>query len=121
LDGITRRTALELCGEMGLAVRAEDVSADRVRRCDEAFITSTAGGIMPVTRIDGRAVGDGAPGPLTRRLHDVYWGRKASGWLGTPVDYGTARREGVTTAVSAAIPEAGPEARAARSRGAGRR
>ncbi len=104
LDGITRRTVLELCEEMGLAARAEHVSADRVRRCDEAFITSTAGGIMPVTRIDGRALGDGAPGPVTRRLHDVYWGRKAAGWLGTPVDYDTARRAGTTTAASGAVP-----------------
>jgi branched-chain amino acid aminotransferase len=112
LDGITRRTVLDLCRETGLPARTEDVSVERVRRCDEAFITSTAGGIMPVTTIDGRAVGDGTPGPITRRLHDLYWGRKAEGWLGTPVDYGPSRPEAAAAAPAAAPAGAPAAARA---------
>ena len=40
---------------------------------DEIFVTSTAGGIMPVTRLDGRPVGGGTMGPLTRQLIEAYW------------------------------------------------
>ncbi len=43
------------------------------RTADEVFITSTAGGIMPVTKIDGRAVGSGTPGPVTEKLQQGYW------------------------------------------------
>jgi branched-chain amino acid aminotransferase len=87
LDGMTRRTVFDLCRDISLGVDAENVPVDRVRRGDEVFITSTAGGIMPVTRIDGVPVGNGKPGPLTTRLHDLYWSRKAAGWLGTAIDY----------------------------------
>lgn len=87
LEGITRLTVLELCAEIGIACRADILAAARLRQADEAFIASTAGGLMPVTVIDGRRLGDGAPGPLTRRLHDLYWAKKEAGWHATPVDY----------------------------------
>ncbi|SMF16973.1 branched-chain amino acid aminotransferase [Tistlia consotensis] len=87
-DGMTRRTVIELCAETNIAVTAEAVPVEAVRGADEIFITSTAGGVMPVTRLDGIPVGDGTPGPLTRRLKDLYWSKKEAGWLGTPVDYG---------------------------------
>ncbi len=87
LDGMTRRTVFDLCRDINLGVDAEEVSVERVRRGDEVFITSTAGGIMPITKIDGVSVGDGRPGPLTKQLHDLYWSRKAAGWLGTAIDY----------------------------------
>lgn len=86
-DGMTRRTVLELCGELGLPVEATVVPVVALDDADEVFLSSTAGGIMPVTLINGRKVAGGEPGPITRRLHDEYWGRKAQGWLGTPIDY----------------------------------
>ncbi|MFD2058595.1 aminotransferase class IV [Mesorhizobium calcicola] len=49
-----RRTVFDLCAEQGLAATAADVSVAPLREADEVFITSTAGGIMPVTEIDGR-------------------------------------------------------------------
>lgn len=86
-DGMTRRTVLELARELGIPVEERLVPADEARAADEVFITSTAGGIMPITLIDGAPVGGGQPGPMTRRVHDTYWSRKAEGWLGTPIDY----------------------------------
>jgi branched-chain amino acid aminotransferase len=44
-----------------------------MRGAEEVFITSTAGGIMPVTRLDGNPVGDGVPGQVTQRLTALYW------------------------------------------------
>lgn len=87
LEGITRRTALELCEEEGIETRIEPLSAERFRDADEVFITSTGGGIMPVTRVDDRILGNGAPGPITARLVDLYWSKQEAGWHGTPVDY----------------------------------
>jgi branched-chain amino acid aminotransferase len=86
-DGMTRRTVLELAGETNVRAEETIVPADLVRRAEEVFLTSTAGGIMPVTAIDGEKVGDGRPGPLTRRLRELYWSKKEKGWLGTPIDY----------------------------------
>lgn len=73
LEGITRKTAIEIAREAGHAVEERPVAADELRQADEVFVTSTAGGIMPVTRIDGRPVGDGVPGPVTMDLHRRYW------------------------------------------------
>ncbi|MDH5411667.1 MAG: aminotransferase class IV, partial [Alphaproteobacteria bacterium] len=65
LQGITRQTAIELCAELEVPVEIGTVTASALRGADEIFLTSTAGGIMPVTRIDGEAISDGKPGPIT--------------------------------------------------------
>ena len=90
-DGMTRRTAIELARETNLDVDETTVPADAVRGADEVFLSSTAGGIMPVTRIDGEPVGDGQPGPVTLRLKQLYWRKKEEGWHGTRIDYGDSR------------------------------
>lgn len=88
LEGITRKTTLDLAADMGIEVHVEPVSAARLRDADEAFLTSTAGGIMPVNSVDGRILG-GTPGPgeITTALHNAYWSRRWSGWHGTPIDF----------------------------------
>jgi branched-chain amino acid aminotransferase len=88
LEGITRATAIELCRELQIPVDIGPVTADVLRKADEIFLTSTAGGIMPVTRIDGEAVGDGKPGSLTGRLSEIYWAKHDEPAWTTPVDYG---------------------------------
>ena len=73
LQGITRRTVIELSNEHGIPIEERPVSAASLRRADEAFLSSTAGGIMPVTRVDGQTIGAGKPGPVTLRLGNAYW------------------------------------------------
>ncbi|MER9294758.1 aminotransferase class IV [Mesorhizobium sp. M0510] len=73
LPGITRRTVFDLCAEIGLSATAADVSRAEIKAADEVFITSTAGGIMPVTRIDDATISNGQVGFVTRRLMDLYW------------------------------------------------
>ncbi|MGX5827601.1 D-amino acid aminotransferase [Mesorhizobium sp. 43Arga] len=73
LPGITRRTVFDLCAEESLVATAADVSVAALKAADEVFITSTAGGIMPVTEIDGAAVATGKVGPVTTRLMTLYW------------------------------------------------
>lgn len=85
LEGITRQTALDLCAELQIPVAAEALSVPALRAADEIFITSTAGGIIPVTRIDGEAVGNGKPGPVTGRLSALYWEKHSDPAWTTPV------------------------------------
>ena len=73
LEGITRRTAIELATEYGYEVMQRNLPAEEARTADEVFVTSTAGGIMPITKVDGRAIGSGTPGPVTQELQDGYW------------------------------------------------
>ncbi len=85
LEGITRQTVLELASGLGLPASQGDLSPEMLRQADEAFLSSTAGGLMPVTRVDGHPLGDGRPGSLTMRLRALYWAKREAGWLGTPV------------------------------------
>lgn len=88
LQGITRRTVIELAREQGVPVREAELDEATFRRGTELFATSTAGGVMAITSLDGRPVGDGEPGPLTRRLRDLYWAAHADPRYTTPVAYG---------------------------------
>lgn len=87
LSGITRRTVFDLCRETGLRCDAQTVSVPALRGADEVFITSTAGGIMPVTTIDGAPVKNGEVGPVTTRLKDLYWHKHAAPAWSSPVRY----------------------------------
>jgi branched-chain amino acid aminotransferase len=87
LEGITRRSVIELAAEAGQPLQQGVLTADDLRRAAEVLVTSTAGGIMPVTVIDGRPVGTGSPGPLTAQLRDRYWARHEDPQYSTPVRY----------------------------------
>ena len=85
LEGITRRTVFELAAELGVPAREDDLTPASLRQADEAFLSSTAGGIMPVSHVDGQPLGPGTPGPLSRRVRALYWDKREMGWLGTRV------------------------------------
>ena len=87
LEGITRKTAIELAAELGIPLETRPVPADEVRAADEVFLTSTAGGVIPITTVDGRPVGTGEPGPVTLRLREAYWGLHQDPRFTLPVPY----------------------------------
>ncbi len=68
LPGITRAQVLRLATAAGLSHAEGRLDLDSLRGADEAFLTSAVRGVMPLTRLDGRPLGAGVPGPLTRRL-----------------------------------------------------
>ena len=86
LEGITRLTALELCREVGLEVYETDVTTDDLIGADEAFLTSSAGGILPVSAVNKTPLCQGA-GPISTKVHNLYWQKRWAGWHGTPVNY----------------------------------
>lgn len=87
LQGITRKTVIELAKTLNAKVDVGVLTEHELRQADEIFISSTAGGVMPVSRLDGTPVGDGSPGPLTLRLRQMYWDAHKSGKYVTPIDY----------------------------------
>ena len=87
LEGITRRTVIELAGQLGIPLHPRAVPADELRAADEVSVTSTAGGIMPVTTLDGKPVGSGKPGPVTLQLREAYWMLHADPRYALPVRY----------------------------------
>jgi branched-chain amino acid aminotransferase len=87
LEGITRKSVLELCADLGIPGHIGRITAEQFRDADEAFLCSTAGGIMPISRIDDRYLANGKPGPLSMRLRQRYWEKHEQGWHATPIDY----------------------------------
>ena len=73
LGGITREAVLTLLGDMGIPTREERFTRDEVYLADEAFFTGTAVEVTPVRELDDRRVGAGAPGPITRRLQELFF------------------------------------------------
>ncbi|MGB0845634.1 MAG: aminotransferase class IV [Thiolinea sp.] len=85
LEGITRKTVIELAERLGYQVVKGDLSPQLAYDADEVFASSTAGGIMPVTRIDGGLIGLGVVGPVTQQLQDAYWALHRDPLYSTPV------------------------------------
>ncbi len=72
LLGITRANVLELCHRHHLPAFEKRFSLTQVYSADEAFVTGTFGGLVPVAEVDGRRIGDGTAGPITRSLQQYY-------------------------------------------------
>ena len=73
LEGVTRQTAIDLAIELNIAVKEAPISSEEFKNSIEAFATSTAGGIIPITKIDGRFIGNGKAGKITKKIKDLYW------------------------------------------------
>jgi len=73
LAGITRHSVLTLLADLGIPTREERFTRDEVYLADEAFFTGTAVEVTPVRELDDRRIGDGTPGPITRRLQALFF------------------------------------------------
>jgi branched-chain amino acid aminotransferase len=72
LPGITREAVLELAGKQGITTVEDDITLDELIQADEAFITNSVVEIMPLIELDGKPIGTGKPGEVTRRLMKGY-------------------------------------------------
>jgi branched-subunit amino acid aminotransferase/4-amino-4-deoxychorismate lyase len=72
LPGVSRNVVIEIAEKLGIPFAEHDFSVSAAMNADEAFLTSTPYCIMPVTSIDGRAVGNGKPGPVFQRLLESW-------------------------------------------------
>jgi branched-chain amino acid aminotransferase len=84
LFGITRETVMEIAPQAGLVASEDDLTLYDAYTADEMLLCSTAGGVLPVSSIDGRPVGEGRPGPGFEALHRAYDALISSPTHGTP-------------------------------------
>jgi branched-chain amino acid aminotransferase len=73
LQGITRKTVLEICGELGIAASVAPIRRHELEDADEVFLSTTAGGVMPASRLNRTILGNDRPGPISLRIKDRYW------------------------------------------------
>ena len=72
LHGITRKAVLRMAAEAQMEIEERLFTIDEAKEADEAFVTSASAFVMPVVEIDGVALGDGVPGPIAKRLREIY-------------------------------------------------
>ncbi len=87
LHGITRDTAMRIAQEQGYEIREQNLPREMIYLCDEVFMTGTAAEITPIRSVDGKKVGSGQPGPVTRAIQKQFFGlfdgsvEDKNGWL----------------------------------------
>jgi branched-subunit amino acid aminotransferase/4-amino-4-deoxychorismate lyase len=87
LEGVTRRTILEIAESRGWPSSVGEVPVNDLYNCDEIFMATTAGGVMPITELDGQPVGGGQVGPVTRQIWEAYWDAHQDPKLSFAVNY----------------------------------
>ena len=73
LNGITRKTIIDISQDLDLEVFEKDISVDDVKAADEAFFTGTAAEVTPVVQVDQSKIDDGTPGKITKKIQNVYF------------------------------------------------
>ncbi|KAF8850903.1 D-aminoacid aminotransferase-like PLP-dependent enzyme [Acephala macrosclerotiorum] len=73
LHGVTRKSVIDVAKSLGIEIRVEVVPVELAYQSDEIFMCTTAGGIMPITTLDGQPVNGGKLGPITKKIWDGYW------------------------------------------------
>jgi branched-chain amino acid aminotransferase len=72
LEGITQSSIMTIAGDLGFDASADNILRSDLYIADEAFLTGTAAEVVPIISVDDRVLGDGRPGPITRRIQEVY-------------------------------------------------
>ena len=85
LEGITRRAVRDICDRERIPFELRTIHPGELEEANEVFASSTAGGVMPVTRINGAPVGNGHAGILTSRIRSCYWSDREAGRHGARV------------------------------------
>jgi branched-subunit amino acid aminotransferase/4-amino-4-deoxychorismate lyase len=87
LEGVTRKTVLEIAAAKGWPAAVEETPVEALYDADEIFFCTTAGGIMPITTLDGAPVGDGRVGPISQQIWQAYWELHYDPKLSFSIDY----------------------------------
>jgi branched-subunit amino acid aminotransferase/4-amino-4-deoxychorismate lyase len=86
-EGIIRQTVLDPADDLGIIAKLSMFKTHEIKEADEVFITSAAGGVMPVPEVNGKPVAIGTPGKVTSRIRERYWEAHEEERWAAPVDY----------------------------------
>ena len=89
LEGVTRRTVIEMAQSLGFELQIRSLPADELRGAQEVFVSTSGGGVLPVTMIDDRTIADGKVGSITRKLVQTYWAWHTDPAYSLTIDYST--------------------------------
>ena len=87
LEGVTRRTVIEMARALNIELEQRALPRAEFLAAEEAFISSSGGGVLPVTRANGQAIGAGQAGPVTQRLIKTYWDWHRDPAYSRPIQY----------------------------------
>ncbi len=87
LEGISRRTAIEMGQTLKMKVELRALSAAELRTADEVFISTSGDGVLPVTRVDDQVIGNGLPGTIAGKLVRTYCEWHANPAYSLAIDY----------------------------------
>lgn len=87
LEGVTRRTVIEMAQALGIPLEQRALPRAEFLSAEEAFISSSGGGVLPVTQANGQAIGAGQVGPVTQRLIKTYWDWHRDPAYSRPIQY----------------------------------
>lgn len=87
LKGITRLSVIEIARELGISCVESNISTEELLGADEVFISSSAGGVFPVTTLENKTIKDGRAGSVTVKINETYWAWRASPTHTTKVNY----------------------------------
>ncbi|KAF4890510.1 putative branched-chain-amino-acid aminotransferase [Colletotrichum viniferum] len=92
LEGVTRKSVIDVARANNIPVRVEVVPVEMAYRADEVLMCTTAGGIMPITSLDGKPVSNGQVGSMTKKIWDGYWAMHYDAACSFEVEYGKERQ-----------------------------
>ena len=82
LEGITRRSVREICEREGIPFELRGIRPEEIDGASEVFTSTTAGGVMPITQVNSKPIGNGHVGIVTSRIQSTYWSEREAGWHG---------------------------------------
>ena len=82
LEGITRRAVREICERDGIPFELRRIRPEEISEASEVFTSTTAGGVMPITQVNSKPIGNGHAGIVTSRIQSTYWDEREAGWHG---------------------------------------
>jgi len=91
LEGISRRTVIEMAQALGVPVQLRALPAQELRQAQEVFLSTSGGGVLPVTRVDDHVIGSSHPGPVTRRMVETYWAWHRDPRFVSAIDYSSSQ------------------------------
>lgn len=87
LEGVTRKSVLAAAEKLGYPYTIDEVPVELAYHCDELLFVTTAGGVMPITTLDGKPVGNGEVGPISKALWKAYWDAHYDPEISFPIHY----------------------------------